>query len=1106
MPEAADPFNADMQRRARKKAELEAAEAKRREIEKAYSDTGQLPLQPGMVAGTWGQIASKDKETEDLAAFSRKRKPKKDQSRVPSGWDQTRQKVASAIDKPVQKLGKIVDYYAGPHASEALGRAGQAGDIAASMTPVLGDIRDMTTLGVEAVDDLMAGEYGSAAMNVGLAGSTLLPAIFIGPKAKNFPHNRAADAMDMLRQGVDPETIRTQTGIVFDAEGIPRFEISDANAKLTPKGERFAKGGAIDSRSPMMPFGVAYDHPELFDNYPQLMDYPTRFADDGGPAGAFYPAYGGKNPQVEAYGLVEGPAAPNYKAPKNLQQVILHEGQHAVDDIENASMGSMPANVPREVMDAFPGVTDYQLYRRAGGETLANTTAARAYLDDDMRGAISPYHSGSGPLSGYQEQFPRSEQWSETMHPGSSWDDPRGTRTVARPAFDPANPNAPRPDYLWGGPSGGYGGASREPVMGSVEEAATPAPRNGPRRRGAISGLSRGMGDNGGPTFTDEELLAQAVGTPRKQLQGNYIGAPPGIGSPEAEQALIDDLLERIRTYEGGGEGFYTDAQDTVRQWTDDPVMARRFASASGHTSNQMSPLPNTTHALKAMNQYAAGQPVKAGLYPNASGAKAAESMATDTLSPDPKTGQYSYHLVPPEYRPENFGDYAFGGERAVSPGRAVHDTWDKEAFRYAPGAGGKQNAASDTQHLFMDRVYNKVVREVRRDPALRQKYGTGPMTYETVQAALWDIERRQQGKFDVLPFADIFDQNTSFTQMAAIPGPSTGVGPELLNAPMSTKRQYTDDMFRAISTPDGASAIHRAYGMSPAMQEGFGPWQGMMEPNRRIDYAIGSTGSGKSKAIDPASDVVERAARNQTQLFLGQEGAARTAPRSDGATANAADLATIRGVPLKSESDYQRAFNAVEQVFGPGWADSVVVQPTRDGLMIKSLGGGGKEFHGAAAEVHRLLGGTGAGMQRDVANDFSFVQFNEPSASRYAPDVWKRAYQPGLDQRGEIFPNEGSYHRLLDETRTNPAIRATFEEKVQPRAGVVQQTSEDWAKQLGTTADTIPDRVRRILSTAGRNWPQALDEAVRKGVIPAFVAGAVYQQMGGDQLAGEER
>lgn len=573
---------------------------------------------------------------------------------------------------------------------------------------------------------------------------------------------------------------------------------------------------------------------------------------------------------------------------------------------------------------------------------------------------------------------------------------------------------------------------------------------------------------------TSEELLQAALATPRKISQrGTYVGAPPGISTPEAESTMLDSIFERLKSYSGKGEVFYDDFQKAIRQYTEDPVMARRFVSSSGHTSNQMSPLPNTTHAAKAMNQFAVGDPVLAGLYPNTSGPKAAESMAADRLSPDPKTGQYSYALLPPELRPADFADYAWGGERAVK-GRAVHDTWDKEAFNYARGPDGKHSAASDTEHLFMDRAYKKLANRVTRDPALRARYGTGPRAYERMQAALWDIARGNADKFDVLPADEILRRHMGMTQMAAIPGPSTGIVQALLDADLPIKQAYTDDMFSALSTPGGRNIPAAALGMTPPMREGFGPWKNMMEPNRAIEFMSGANGSGADKVIDPASAKASQTMRNWNQFLLGQEGSGFTYPSDAGATRKASNLVTIGGVKMDSPGAYDKAMKAVAKVYGPNWSDHVVVQPVpgTGELMLKNISGANnQEFAKMAQSVSSQIGGGKLTGMRDIGNDFTYVQFNDPS-----------------------------YRTLMDETRNNPVLKKTFDEKVLPHIGRLQKVSETWAKKMGVPAETVPDRVRRIFMQAGENWPQALDEAVKKGVIPAVAATFLYGQLGNER------
>jgi hypothetical protein len=435
----------------------------------------------GNTAQGMGPIASARKATGDLpegpqmGSGDRKKAGK-------SGWDKKREKVAAAIDNKLQGAGKAVDKVIGPHASQGLGRIAQAGDIAKYAIPVVGDMIDISETAQGLVNNAMEGDWLGMAGWGAAGAASLLPAMFIGPAAKNFPVKNADDAYDLLKQGVDPETIRARTGIIFDASGIPRFEIDDSKARLTPKGERFAKGAAIDKRSPPMPFDQAFDHPELFENYPQMRNYMTRFAEDGGPAGAFYPAWGGQGPEVEAYGSFDQPAF-GYKAPKNLQQVIMHEGQHAVDNIEDAAFGSMPGTVPKEIRDKYPNLSEFQLYKRAAGETLADTTAMRANLDADQRGAISPYHGvGSQYDAPYQEQFPRSEQWVERNDPRFA---PEEGYSIMHTAYDPYTPE-PVTRILANQNGEAYGGAYTErPVMGSVPEAAPKKKRMGPIALGA---------------------------------------------------------------------------------------------------------------------------------------------------------------------------------------------------------------------------------------------------------------------------------------------------------------------------------------------------------------------------------------------------------------------------------------------------------------------------------------------------------------------------------------------------------------------------------------------------------------------------------------------
>jgi hypothetical protein len=563
---------------------------------------------------------------------------------------------------------------------------------------------------------------------------------------------------------------------------------------------------------------------------------------------------------------------------------------------------------------------------------------------------------------------------------------------------------------------------------------------------------------------SSDELLEQALATPRKMIKGKYIGAPEGIGTPQAEQALVDKMAN-MATSEAGekGIGFYEGSQDMIRRHTDDPKIARAYVSASGHTSPNTPPLSNTNYAIRGMHQQELGYPVKTGQFPNNMGPRVERDIIADTLSKDPKTGQYSLHLLPPEMRPDNYAEYSAFPGRIDRP---VHDVWDLRAKGYDTNT--TLTGASPQQHVFMDRIDKKAIHKLNRDPESLRRFGPRAWNEETLQEAIWNKARTDDGFSQTASWDDMIEANKGFTQMAAIPGPSTGVPEQLLNAPLEVKRKYTDAMFGAIASPKGGNAPARALGLSAEPVEGFGPWQGMMEPNRKIDMGIGTIGSGQNKVMDPASTEAQSLMRDWNQLLLGQEGAGFTAPRG-GSTIDASNLASVQGVSLKTPDDYQKAFTAVEESFGPGWADSVVVQPdARGNLMVKNISGiPNKEFQSTVKDLHKRMGGTGLERMRDVGNDFTYVQFNDPS-----------------------------YRGLLDRTLANPKAKAIFDQKIQPLFRKAQDTHQAFMGSMGLDTNTVLDRFRTIVADAGENWPAAIEDAVKKGIIPAFAAPVIYDMV----------
>ena len=971
--------------------------------------------------------------------------------------DEVAEAIQSNVFDPLNRAGDTASYYIGPHATEAAKRSGEVGYIAGNMMPLVGDTLQ---LGQGLADYFSAGMEGdkwgmAKALGMGALGLSMF--VPVGPgfgsmddQLDDLPKWEKAKSMWDADPGTrDWDTARKiwkETGLTYVPGTADSFvkDVPDPVMRPEVQAQMMDPGSAWMGR-----WKEAFDGPEVSRYVPTVDDVPVYMENNPSIVSGRYQPIAGGGPSLS----VEASTAsiPYMDSWQKLYNAALHELQHHIFDVNGLPGGASPTALPEFVQQTYGNASFQDLmdgYQASTGEGFSNAVMRMADMDPMTRAVTMPYNAMPIPPEGPQWVRLISKPdadgmvtvtygWADTTEPGGV--NVRGTTRLRDKS----------------------GGKISKLVAGDelVDELKTV------KKKGRISGM--------GPT--SDELLQTALSTPRKISQrGTFVGAPPGVDTPDAENALINDIFNRLKGYEGTGERFYDASQEAVRQWTDDPQMARRFVSSSGHTSSMMSPLPNTNYAVKGMNQYAVGDDVNTGMFHNAQSPKVLEGFENDMLSPDPKTGQYSLHLLPPEYRPGDFSTYAFRGDAAVNPGRAVHDTWDRIVFGY-PNAGG---GSSDTEHLFMDRAYNKLVHMVSRDPALRAKYGTGPQAYERIQAALWDMVRRDAGKFDVLPMGDILDQTSGFTQMAAIPGRTTGASDALLNAPLNVKRQYTDEMFNAIATPDGANAPARALGMSPPMEEGFGPWQGMMEPNRTIRMAVASDGANAEKAINPSSAKMAKAVRHWNQFVLGQEGSGFTYPSTGGATKSTSDLVSIGDVKMDSPEAYNRAMREAEKVYGPQWADNVVVQPTpgSNDLMLKNISGrNNAEFGKMARDVSKGLGGGKISGMRDIGNDFTFVQFNDPS-----------------------------YRTLMDDTRNNPVLKRTFDEKVLPLFANVQAVSERWAKKMGVPANTVPDRVRRIFIEAGPRWPEAMDEAVKKGLIPAFAPFILYGAMR-DQFGSEE-
>lgn len=156
----------------------------------------------------------------------------------------------------------------------------------------------------------LAGVFGSRVKHVhGQAN------MFLGPSAKKANLSNLKKAKEM--EGT-PQEVFKETGW-FKDDGDWKFEISDAKAKIkngpTELGD--VKQGTL---------GDYLEHPELYENYPELADIPTKVHKASENFGA------ASSNQLEIKGKTKG----------DMEDIILHEVQHPIQRKEGFNRGGNP--------------------------------------------------------------------------------------------------------------------------------------------------------------------------------------------------------------------------------------------------------------------------------------------------------------------------------------------------------------------------------------------------------------------------------------------------------------------------------------------------------------------------------------------------------------------------------------------------------------------------------------------------------------------------------------------------------------------------------------------------------------------------------------------
>jgi hypothetical protein len=169
--------------------------------------------------------------------------------------------------------------------------------------------------------NVMGGGFGASRAAGGAPSGAL--GMFIGKSAKNWDAAAEARALQMEANKIDPKLIRSETGVSKGPEGKLRQEIPDNNATFSGAGYPIPT-----ERDKLI---NVLKHDILFENYPQLknINIEREFSEN---------TRGSWNPEEK---IITAGGGTN-QTESQAKSTILHELQHAIQDIEGFAKGANP--------------------------------------------------------------------------------------------------------------------------------------------------------------------------------------------------------------------------------------------------------------------------------------------------------------------------------------------------------------------------------------------------------------------------------------------------------------------------------------------------------------------------------------------------------------------------------------------------------------------------------------------------------------------------------------------------------------------------------------------------------------------------------------------
>ena len=557
---------------------------------------------------------------------------------------------------------------------------------------------------------------------------------------------------------------------------------------------------------------------------------------------------------------------------------------------------------------------------------------------------------------------------------------------------------------------------------------------------------------------------------------GQYIGGPRGVKTTKKLAAMRAKFDAEVEAGLSGGDWYERARNFNLEIAGSSPARQSLAASEQALMSAQAAPDTNLGFALQAHNASEAGRPLEKVR----TGQQAATYNKARAAGVNPKLGKktsvYGQHLDPTQ-------------PQATT---GTNDIWHARQFGYTNKDGGTfSRALSEQEHRFLD--YETMLAVDRANA--KNLGGRSDWTGAEIQAAPWVAGKgRGEAKKRNLTvdegiaeasktYPDYGPKYTAYSTSEQVPGRSTGLLGDMIDAPYATKEKFTnaapwgDDIGRDPIYSDMGMYVRKS-------DEGPGFYinsKGVAESN---PVTVGKPMI--SLITDPKTKIVDVAKTDQAALSAGeavrglldvQEGAAWNkviTTATKGADRSSLDI-NIGRMATRGELE---SINKIAEKHGYGMAN------TENGVALLDFGG--RSF----SDVGKLLKGD---LGKEISKVLPEAQIKR---GRLASDYIDQAENLAKGKAGQGLATKhmvshlnnlkkeapGFYNKLLDSEGVSAKARANLDRLIK-FGGQGQRTDyEELLKIIGK--DKLRGLMDRIKKSGYRGLPAVGGVSVSGGLL----------------------